>query len=64
MNATQLKKKFEDEGRTFSGWAEQNGYSRVAVYRVINGFTKAKRGDAHDIAVKLGLKPKPTGSST
>ncbi len=52
----QLKAKFENEGKTFSGWAEDHGYTRQAVYRVVNGFAKAKRGKAHEIAVALGLK--------
>lgn len=56
LTPEELKARFESEGRTFSGWAKENGYSRFEVYRVINGFTKGKRGKAHDIAVKLGLK--------
>lgn len=56
LTPEQLKAKFESEGKTFSGWAEERGYTRQDVYRVINGFTKAKRGKAHQIAVELGLK--------
>lgn len=52
----QLKARFDREGKTFSAWAEERGYHRVEVYRVINGFTKCKRGKAHQIAVELGLK--------
>lgn len=59
MTAEQLKKKFESEGKTFADWARQNSYDVTSVYRVINGFTKAKRGKSHDIAVKLGLKADP-----
>lgn len=55
--AEQLKAQFEAEGKTFTDWARENGYSPSAVCRVINGFSKAKRGLGHEIAVKLGLKP-------
>lgn len=55
----QVKKQFEREGRAIADWARDNGYHCVAVYRVLNGFTKAKRGQAHEIAVKLGLKEDP-----
>lgn len=59
MTAEQIKARFKREGKTFTQWANENGYSRHAVYRVLNGFDKANYGKAHDIAVKLGLKPDP-----
>lgn len=57
LTPEQLKAKFEREGKTFSGWAEERGYTRQDVYRVVNGMVKAKRGKGHQIAVELGLKP-------
>lgn len=59
LTPEQLKAKFEREGRTFAAWARENGYTVNEVYRVTNGFAKAKRGKAHEIAVKLGLKAEP-----
>ncbi|SUA36324.1 phage-associated protein, BcepMu gp16 family [Neisseria zoodegmatis] len=56
LSPTELKEQFRDKGITFAGWAEENGYRPQDVYRVVNGFTKARRGKAHEIAVKLGLK--------
>ena len=56
MTPQQVKAKFRREGKTFSEWAHENGYPRIAVYRVLNGFDKANYGRAHEIAVKLGLK--------
>lgn len=56
MTPDELKKRFADEGRTFTDWAKENGYRRNEVYKVVNGFSKAKRGKGHDIAVALGLK--------
>ena len=55
----EVKQQFEREGRTYAAWARENGYSRVAVAQVLNGFTKFKRGKAHEIAVKLGIKAPP-----
>jgi len=52
----QVKQAFRAKGVTFTQWAKDNGYTRHAVYRVLNGFDKAHYGKAHEIAVKLGLK--------
>lgn len=64
MNVDQLKAKFAREGRTFTDWAREHGYSKTAVYRVLNGFSKTKYGQGHEIAVKLGLKPAGSPTST
>lgn len=59
LSADELKEKFRENGITFADWAAENGYTRQEVYRVVNGLVKARYGKAHEIAVKLGLKPKP-----
>lgn len=59
MTPEQVKTKFQREGKTFTHWAAEHGYPRNAVYRVLNGTDKAVYGRAHEIAVKLGLKPQP-----
>jgi len=56
MTPEQVKAKFRAQGKTLTDWAKENGYSRNAVYRVLNGFDRGHYGKAHDIAVKLGLK--------
>ncbi|WP_193137787.1 DNA-binding protein [Klebsiella aerogenes] len=56
MTADQVKTLFRQRGITFTQWAEENGYSRYEVYRVLNGQTKARYGKSHEIAMKLGLK--------
>jgi len=56
MTPEQVKDRFRKRGKTVASWAEENGYSRQEVYRVLNGFTKGYRGKSHEIAVKLGLK--------
>ena len=57
MTSEQVKNLFRQRGITFTRWAEEHGYSRNEVYRVLNGQTKARYGKAHEIVVKLGLKP-------
>ena len=57
MTPEQVKAKFLREGITFTDWAKENGFSRHAVYLVLNGQNKAKYGKGHAIAVKLGIKP-------
>ena len=57
--AQQVKASFADQGIPVSQWADENGYRRSDVYRVLNGFSACKRGLQHEIAVKLGLKPVP-----
>ena len=64
LSPEELKKKFAAEGKTFSGWAEERGYSRFDVYRVVNGQNKAKRGKGYKIAVELGLKSAPSEQIT
>lgn len=46
-----------DRGQTIDGWAKQHGFPPIAVYRLLNGLEKGRRGRAHQIAVALGLKP-------
>ena len=57
LSADQVKENFRRVGKTITQWATENGYTRNEVYRVLNGQAKAHYGKAHDIAVKLGLKP-------
>lgn len=57
MTADQVKHLFRQRGVTFTTWAKENGYTRNEVYRVLNGQAKAHYGKAHEIAVKLGIKP-------
>lgn len=56
LTPEQVKTKFREQGTTFTEWAKQHGFKRHAVYRVLNGFDKAHYGQAHRIAVALGMK--------
>lgn len=57
MTPAQIKVSLRRQGKTITQWAEEHGYNRNSVYRVLNGIDKAHYGRAHEIAVKLGLKP-------
>ncbi|MEB8432590.1 DNA-binding protein [Cocleimonas sp. KMM 6892] len=52
-----LKTEFEQRGETISEWAEREGFDKRNVYAVISGRSRGIRGEAHKIAVRLGLKP-------
>jgi len=58
-NASEVKKQFEQEGISIADWARARGFSVVMVYRVLSGKVKGRRGEAHRIAVELGLKKRP-----
>jgi len=60
LTPDQVKAHFRERGQTVSDWAKKNGYAPRAVYLVLNGFSKGKYGQGHEIAIRLGLKKKST----
>lgn len=57
----QVRAEFARKGWSISAWAKKNGYSPNMVIAIladdeINPRLKCLRGDAHNIAVTLGLK--------
>ena len=52
----QVKQEFRAEGKTFSQFAREKNVHVNEVYKVLNGQYKAHYGQAHEIAVALGLK--------
>lgn len=52
----QVRADFERRGVNVTQWAREHGLTRQAVFAVLNGKTKGKRGDAHKAAVLLGIK--------
>ena len=56
-----LKDWFESNGLSIAEWAASNGFSKTAVYAALSGRTRGRRGEAHAVALALGLKapPKP-----
>lgn len=53
----ELRSAFEHAGISVSEWADSQGFRRENVYAVLSGRTKGRRGEAHRIALALGLKP-------
>lgn len=51
---------FHRTGQTIRQWAKDNNVSESTVYEVIGGRKKCIRGDAHAVAVKLGIKKAPS----
>lgn len=57
----QIRDDFARKGLSYTSWAKQNGYSQNVVIAIVNDDEanpkyKCLRGDAHNIAVQLGLK--------
>lgn len=52
----EVKTDFKARGQTLSAWARANGYKPRNVWMLLNGIHKGAYGEAHEIAVKLGLK--------
>lgn len=59
MTPQQVKARFRERGESVASWAEANGFPRDVVYRVLNARSPAWRGQPHQVAVKLGIKPDP-----
>lgn len=58
---SQVRAEFASKGWSISAWARDNGYSPNMVITILadneaNLRLKCLRGDAHNIAVQLGLK--------
>lgn len=47
------------DGDRVEDWAARNGFSTKNVFNVLSGQRKAVRGDALQIAIRLGLRPDP-----
>lgn len=59
MDAAAAKAEFRSRGETIRGWADRHGFPPSSVYAVLAGRITGVRGQAHHIAVALGLKPGP-----
>jgi len=55
----QARAAFHERGESIAEWAREHGFSASAVYQVLSGRSLALRGEAHRIAVELGLKRRP-----
>ena len=52
----EVRAELKRQGVSISRWAISNGFSTNLVFEVLAGRKKCIRGQAHNIAVKLGLK--------
>jgi len=59
----QFLAELEANGDTVVAWAERNKFPAWAVYRLTAGLNKGKRGQAHRIAVAMGIKADPAGAN-
>lgn len=54
--ADDVRAELQRKGISVSSWAVANGYSTTLVFEVLAGRKKCIRGQAHNIAVSLGMK--------
>ncbi|AOJ71027.1 MULTISPECIES: DNA-binding protein [Burkholderia] len=54
--AAEARAELQSKGVSITQWAIANQFSPNLVFEVLGGRKKCIRGQAHDIAVKLGLK--------
>lgn len=59
LTPDEAKALFHASGITISDWARERGFKRELVYSLLVGRVRGQRGDAHEIAVALGLKLPP-----
>nr|WP_316643110.1 DNA-binding protein [uncultured Roseateles sp.] len=58
LTAEQLAwRRFRAEGVNVRAWAIERGFHPGLVYSVLRGERKCVRGQSHQVAVALGLKP-------
>jgi gp16 family phage-associated protein len=56
IRLAQVRAEFFERGESVAEWSRRHGFRANAVYQVLSGHTAASRGNAHQIAVALGLK--------
>ena len=54
--AAQAKAWLEHQGKSVQEFARENGVDPATTYQVLAGRKKGKRGEAHKVAVLLGMK--------
>jgi len=52
----QVRDEFRAAGISVSEWARAHGFNRMTVVDVLRGARKGNRGEAHKVALALGLK--------
>lgn len=66
--AAQAKAWLEHQGKSVQEFAREHGVDPATTYQVLSGRKKGKRGEAHKVAVLLGMKDgiilSPAGDAT
>lgn len=57
LSREQVLEWFEIEGLTVMGWAKKHHFHPQNVYAVLAGRSRGRRGEAHEIAKALRMKP-------
>ena len=57
MTNREVQDWFRAKGIAINQWSEERGFNTSLVYAVLQGKRKCLRGQSHQIAVALGLKP-------
>jgi len=59
LQPEEVLRRFRANGASLSKWAVERGFSPALVYAVLKRGRKCLRGQSHEIAVALKLKPGP-----
>jgi gp16 family phage-associated protein len=54
--AAQAKAWLEQQGKSVQEFARENGVDPATTYQILAGRKKGRRGEAHKVAVLLGMK--------
>jgi gp16 family phage-associated protein len=57
---SEVRQWFFEHGISVTDWARKNGFRRDVVYAALAGRTRGYRGQAHAVALALGLKIRST----
>lgn len=59
----QFMAELEARGETLVEWSKRHDFPLHAVYQMTSGITKGRRGQAHQIAVAMGIKADPSAAN-
>lgn len=62
--AEQAREWLDALGKSVAEFASEKGLDQATTYQVLSGAKKGKRGEAHRVAVALGMKAPPPDSET
>ncbi len=60
LTPAQARSWFDAAGVSITAWAKEHGFAPHLVYSILSGRTRGCRGDAHRVAIALGIKVPPS----